>query len=140
MGGGKKNSQALFSLKSSPTCSFSYLLVPLFIDLLFSMSLYIYLPLPSYLRIKPFTYLGPSAKAAVRTHLFSLLFEDCSKLCVELVEQSDTMQEIVELIEMTQTVLLNKANKNPESKIDGNYTPKWITPILLFIDLYEKVM
>ncbi len=45
----------------------------------------------------------------------------------------------MELIEQTQTLLLTKANKEPETKIDGNYTPKWITPILLFIDLYEKV-
>ena len=33
-----------------------------------------------------------SARAAVRIHLFTLLFDDCSRLCVELVESTGTMQ------------------------------------------------
>ncbi len=33
-----------------------------------------------------------SRRAAVRIHLFTLLFEDCSRLCVRLVENTDTMQ------------------------------------------------
>jgi E3 ubiquitin-protein ligase HUWE1 len=35
-----------------------------------------------------------SRRAAVRIHLFTLLFEDCSRLCVRLVENTDTMQVI----------------------------------------------
>ena len=31
-------------------------------------------------------------RAAVRIHLFTLLFEDCSRLCVEFVESTNTMQ------------------------------------------------
>ena len=33
-----------------------------------------------------------SSKAAVRIHLFTLLFEDCHRLCVKLVESTQTMQ------------------------------------------------
>jgi hypothetical protein len=33
-----------------------------------------------------------SRRAAVRIHLFTLLFEDCSRLCVRLVENTDTVQ------------------------------------------------
>jgi len=84
-------------------------------------------------------------RAAVRIHLFTLLFEDCSRLCVELVESSDTMQEMVRLIESTQTALtgfkadsVTAADSKPlETPLA---TPKWVTPMLLFIDLYEKVV
>ena len=73
-----------------------------------------------------------SARAAVRIHLFTLLFEDCSRLCVQLVEQSEAIGRMVELISVAQeTLQVNTENKE---------TPKWITPMLLFIDLYEKVV
>ena len=39
-----------------------------------------------------------SARAAVRIHLFTLLFEDCSRVCVQLVEGSGTIELIVQLI------------------------------------------
>merc|ERR1719397_1366913 len=76
-----------------------------------------------------------SAKAAVRIHLFTLLFEDCSRLCVELVEKSGAIGLMVQLIGVAQEAL-SLQQESPESKV----TPKWITPMLLFIDLYEKVV
>ena len=79
-----------------------------------------------------------SAKAAVRIHLFTLLFEDCSRLCVELVESTATMPDMVSLVDVTQAALNKIKLEGPETK-DMLATPKWITPMLLFIDLYEKV-
>ena len=76
-----------------------------------------------------------SSKAAIRIHLFTLLFEDCSRLCVELVEKSGAIGLMVQLIGVAQEALSLQQNSS-ESKV----TPKWITPMLLFIDLYEKVV
>ena len=73
-----------------------------------------------------------SARAAVRIHLFTLLFEDCSRLCVKLVEESGAIQRMVELVTVAQEAL----QAGPADR----ETPKWITPMLLFIDLYEKVV
>merc|ERR550532_1890940 len=72
-----------------------------------------------------------SARAAVRIHLFTLLFEDCSRLCVRLVEESGAVQRMVQLVATAQEALQAQDTKE---------TPKWITPMLLFIDLYEKVV
>merc|ERR1719500_2670116 len=72
-----------------------------------------------------------SARAAVRIHLFTLLFEDCSRLCVRLVEESGAVQRMVRLVATAQEALQAQDTKE---------TPKWITPMLLFIDLYEKVV
>jgi len=74
-----------------------------------------------------------SARAAVRIHLFTLLFEDCSRLCVQLVEGSGAIELMVQLIGVAQEALQIAPSKTSE-------TPKWITPMLLFIDLYEKVV
>eukprot|EP00092_Neocalanus_flemingeri_P041280 GFUD01044951.1.p1 GENE.GFUD01044951.1~~GFUD01044951.1.p1 ORF type:complete len:4316 (+),score=1501.53 GFUD01044951.1:136-13083(+) len=74
-----------------------------------------------------------SARAAVRIHLFTLLFEDCSRLCVQLVESSGAIELMVQLIAVAQEALQG-------APVEGRETPKWITPMLLFIDLYEKVV
>jgi len=74
-----------------------------------------------------------SARAAVRIHLFTLLFEDCSRLCVQLVEGSGAIELMVQLIGVAQEALQGAPGIARE-------TPKWITPMLLFIDLYEKVV
>jgi len=74
-----------------------------------------------------------SARAAVRIHLFTLLFEDCSRLCVQLVESSGAIQLMVQLISVAQEALQGAPGVARD-------TPKWITPMLLFIDLYEKVV
>merc|ERR1712226_306251 len=72
-----------------------------------------------------------STRAAVRIHLFTLLFEDCSRLCVRLVETSGAVELMVRLVATAQEVL---------QVAETRETPKWITPMLLFIDLYEKVV
>ena len=53
--------------------------------------------------------------------------------CVELVESSGAIQLMVQLIRVAQEAL----HGAPGIVRD---TPKWITPMLLFIDLYEKVV
>ena len=74
-----------------------------------------------------------SSRAAVRIHLLTSLFEANSRLCVELVESSGVIQLMVQLISVAQQALQGA----PGIARD---TPKWITPMLLFIDLYEKVV
>ena len=74
-----------------------------------------------------------SARAAVRIHLFTLLFEDCSRLCVQLVEASGVIELMVQLIGVAHEALQGAPGIARE-------TPKWITLMLLFIDLYEKVV
>ena len=73
-----------------------------------------------------------SARAAVRIHLFTLLFDDCSRLCVRLVEGSGAVELMVRLVTVAQEAL--------QSQQGERETPKWITPMLLFLDLYEKVV
>ena len=46
-----------------------------------------------------------SARAAVRSHLFTLLFEDCSRLCAQLVEGSGAIELMVQLIGDAQEAL-----------------------------------
>ena len=74
-----------------------------------------------------------SARAVVRIHLFTLLFEDCSRLCAELVESSGAMKLMVQLIDVALEVL-------QEAPGIARDTPKWITPMLLFIEMYQEMM
>ncbi|QQP39182.1 Uncharacterized protein FKW44_019979, partial [Caligus rogercresseyi] len=73
-----------------------------------------------------------SSKAAVRIHLFILLFEECKLLCAKIVEESKVVPNMTRLLSVSFDVL-----KSSEGALG---TPKWMTPLLLFIDLHEKVI
>ena len=79
-----------------------------------------------------------AARAAVRIHLFTLLFEECKILCAKIVEESKIVSSMTHLLATAQNVLqtLNSSTTDPNL----NLTPKWMTPLLLFIDLHEKVV
>ena len=59
--------------------------------------------------------------------IYSCCFEDCSWWCVRLVETSGALQLMVRRVATAQEVL---------SAQEIKATPNWITPMLLFINLY----
>ena len=74
-------------------------------------------------------------KAGTRIHLFSLLFEDTNRRnrCAYMVEQADLIENLV--------LLLERAHNN--MSIASGFgitvsTPKWLAPVILLIDLYDK--
>lgn len=73
-----------------------------------------------------------AAKASVRIHLFTLLFEECKVLAAKIVDESSIISAMIHLLASAPNVL--------QSPKDKQTTPKWMTPLLLFIDLYEKVI
>lgn len=87
-------------------------------------------------------------RAAVRVHLFTLLFEDCKLLCAKIVSGSKVISRMVELLSETQNILkswkVSRSEREPWHKPYAATavpeTPKWMTPMLLFIDLHEKVV
>ena len=83
-------------------------------------------------------------RAAVRIHLFTLLFEDCKRMCATIVSSTNILASMTHLLNVTQHKLkLYKARalKSGLKFVAGpDITPKWMTPMLLFIDLHEKVV
>ncbi|XP_061178702.1 E3 ubiquitin-protein ligase HUWE1-like [Saccostrea echinata] len=71
-----------------------------------------------------------ASKFAARLHLFSLLFEEMMIPCAESVESVWLTDILVQVLNSGQEFLT--ANKD-------SVTPKWLSPLLLLLDLYEKV-
>ncbi|XP_060080556.1 E3 ubiquitin-protein ligase HUWE1-like [Ylistrum balloti] len=71
-----------------------------------------------------------SCKFATRLHLFSLLFEEARMPCAETVEKVYLTDLLVQVLSSGQEFLT--ANRDYVS-------PKWLAPLLLLLDLYEKV-
>ncbi|KAK4337307.1 hypothetical protein RND71_043593 [Anisodus tanguticus] len=85
-----------------------------------------------------------ASKAASRIHLFSLLFEEKKNECAQYVEESDLINNLIALLKAEQDILtlLNDSNLN-KSKYQSSsalkiLTPKWLAPVILLIDLYDK--
>lgn len=71
-------------------------------------------------------------KAANMIHLFSLIFEDKRNLCASLVSETNLIDNLVQLTEAAQNAMVvMSCNKHPP-------TPKWLAPVVLLIDLYDK--
>lgn len=71
--------------------------------------------------------------AAVRVHLFTLLFEEMRLPCATLLEEQSLVDLLVQLVDAAQHVLvLPTPPKEPPT------TPKWLVSLILLIDLYEK--
>ncbi|XP_078340185.1 E3 ubiquitin-protein ligase HUWE1-like isoform X5 [Crassostrea virginica] len=71
-----------------------------------------------------------ASEFAARLHLFSLLFEEMMLPCAESVEGVWLTDLLVQVLNSGQEFLT--ANKD-------SVTPKWLAPLLLLLDLYEKV-
>jgi hypothetical protein len=92
-----------------------------------------------------------ATRAAGRIHLFTLLFEDCKLLCAKIVEESNIINVTVQLLAAIQAnphKLICETTKTGTQthvsqktvQVGNSITPKWMTPMLLFIDLHEKVI
>ncbi|XP_032797159.2 LOW QUALITY PROTEIN: E3 ubiquitin-protein ligase HUWE1 [Daphnia magna] len=82
-------------------------------------------------------------KASVRIHLFTLLCEEMKMACARQLEEKDLVLKLIRLLSSGQQVLAVKAKVNEGidcKSVDGiGITPKWIAPLLLCLDLYEKM-
>ncbi|XP_071960908.1 E3 ubiquitin-protein ligase HUWE1-like isoform X2 [Antedon mediterranea] len=70
-----------------------------------------------------------ASKLASRVLLFTLLFEEMREACAKTMQESGVMDVLVQLLDSVQQCLC--AATTPT-------TPKWLAPLLLLIDLFEK--
>ncbi|XP_042540807.1 E3 ubiquitin-protein ligase HUWE1 isoform X7 [Dipodomys spectabilis] len=76
--------------------------------------------------------LPQASNLATRILLLTLLFEELKLPCAWVVESSGILNVLIKLLEVVQPCLqAAKEQKDVQ-------TPKWITPVLLLIDFYEK--
>ncbi|XP_069896532.1 E3 ubiquitin-protein ligase HUWE1 isoform X9 [Dipodomys merriami] len=76
--------------------------------------------------------LPQASNLATRILLLTLLFEELKLPCAFVVESSGILNVLIKLLEVVQPCLqAAKEQKDVQ-------TPKWITPVLLLIDFYEK--
>ncbi|XP_069065433.1 E3 ubiquitin-protein ligase HUWE1 isoform X1 [Pleurodeles waltl] len=77
--------------------------------------------------------LPQASNLATRILLLTLLFEELKLPCARVVENSGILSVLIKLLEVVQPCLqAAKEQKDVQ-------TPKWITPVLLLIDFYEKM-
>ncbi|XP_069501404.1 E3 ubiquitin-protein ligase HUWE1 isoform X3 [Ambystoma mexicanum] len=77
--------------------------------------------------------LPQASNLATRILLLTLLFEELKLPCARVVENSGILSVLIKLLEVVQPCL--QASKEQKEV----QTPKWITPVLLLIDFYEKM-
>jgi hypothetical protein len=65
-----------------------------------------------------------------RLHLFALLFEESKLLCVQIVEETECVTQLITLVNLTAICLSNRKDTP---------TPKWLTFVVLLLDLYQSV-
>ncbi|CAN0188024.1 unnamed protein product [Lampetra planeri] len=75
--------------------------------------------------------LPQASNLATRILLLTLLFEELKLPCACVVESSGILDVLIKLLEVAQPCL--------QVAGDDMCTPKWITPVLLLIDFYEKM-
>lgn len=75
-----------------------------------------------------------ASKAAARIHLFTLLFEEMRTQCATHFSKLAIMDDMVHLLEKSQHLLSLVINNNKNTVV----TPKWLAPLILLIDLYDK--
>ncbi|GAB6020027.1 hypothetical protein CHUAL_014109 [Chamberlinius hualienensis] len=89
-----------------------------------------------------------AVQMAARTHLFTLLFEETRIPCAKFAETNDLINILVHLLESSQNCLsaASTARSSNSTTSSGSEswnqplaTPKWLAPLLLLVDLYEKV-
>uniref|UniRef100_A0A671TAI7 E3 ubiquitin-protein ligase HUWE1 n=1 Tax=Sinocyclocheilus anshuiensis TaxID=1608454 RepID=A0A671TAI7_9TELE len=77
--------------------------------------------------------LPQASNLATRILLLTLLFEELKLSCARVVESSGVLTLLIKLLEVVQPCL-QAAKEQKDIQ-----TPKWITPVLLLIDFYEKM-
>ncbi|XP_056588306.1 E3 ubiquitin-protein ligase HUWE1 [Triplophysa dalaica] len=82
---------------------------------------------------KQMATLPQASNLATRILLLTLLFEELKLSCARVVENSGVLTVLIKLLEVVQPCL-QAAKEQKDIQ-----TPKWITPVLLLIDFYEKM-
>ncbi|UYV80320.1 HUWE1 [Cordylochernes scorpioides] len=92
--------------------------------------------------------LPEASKAAVRIHLFTLLFEEMRLACATLVEARGLMQPLVRLLDSLANCLLQVSNPTQPKYVNLALAfpilfnilvvSRWLASVILLIDLYEK--
>ncbi|XP_053096519.1 E3 ubiquitin-protein ligase HUWE1 isoform X6 [Pangasianodon hypophthalmus] len=82
---------------------------------------------------KQMATLPQASNLATRILLLTLLFEELKLSCARIVESSGVLTVLIKLLEVVQPCL-QAAKEQKDIQ-----TPKWITPVLLLIDFYEKM-
>lgn len=77
--------------------------------------------------------LPEARKLSSRIHLLALLFNEMKSSCAGQISKSDLFERVVELLDRSAYLLTLVYEK--EAKIT---TPKWLCPLVLLIDVYEK--
>ncbi|RWS15637.1 E3 ubiquitin-protein ligase HUWE1-like protein, partial [Dinothrombium tinctorium] len=80
------------------------------------------------------TQIPEASKAATRIHLFTLIFEERRNECAFLLQETSLTDNLIQLLEAAQNALTLISN----NKVAPVSTPKWLAPVVLLIDLYEK--
>lgn len=81
-------------------------------------------------------------KASVRIHLFTLLCEEMKIACARQLEGKELVPKLIRLLNAGQQVLAARAKMSDPSDgklAESTATPKWMAPLLLLLDLYEKM-
>ena len=93
------------------------------------------------------TQSADAVKASVRIHLFTLLCEEMKIACARQLEEKGLVLKLIDLLSSGQQVLAARAKANetaaesvPATSTDSTSgTPRWMAPLLLLLDLYEKM-
>ena len=76
-----------------------------------------------------------------RIHLFTLLFEECKLMCAKIVDEVGVVFNMIRLLSFACKTLQRQTDEEgAPTAPPPSVTPKWMTPMLLFIDLHEKVV
>ena len=75
-----------------------------------------------------------------RIHLFTLLFEECKLMCATIVDDVGVVFNMIRLLSFACKTLQRQTEGEGTATTPPSVTPKWMTPMLLFIDLHEKVV
>lgn len=99
------------------------------------------------------TQSADAMKASVRIHLFTLLCEEMKVACARQLEEKHLVPKLIKLLGSGQQILAARAKSGESSDpsfatvgsggasaVEGAVvTPKWMAPLLLLLDLYEKM-
>ncbi len=101
------------------------------------------------------TQSSEAVKASVRIHLFTLLCEEMKIACARQLEEKELVFKLIKLLSSGQQVLAGRlmskhasgegsdagTSTSSSPSLDGVQiaTPKWMAPLLLLLDLYEKM-
>lgn len=78
----------------------------------------------------------------MRIHLFTLLCEEMKIACARQLEDKELVLKLIRLLGSGQKVLEARAKANDGTDLkplEAGSTPKWMAPLLLLLDLYEKM-